>query len=216
MQTNEKKVKMNVQFLNHTVKLHSEEPYMTSTIASPVDGKSVQSFNFHDIEFKMASEHTVNSAVYPLEIQFSGMPDVNKSLVTTEGLIDNRSYRKLIYSQLVSEGQNKYKGLQSFMNIFDYDMAFDPPKIRPEEFKKGEIILEYEFDALQFIPDNKFLYQVYEGSDTSPPCSENVLWVVRLDPIKVVDPILMNLDLMFSHKPARSLQKLNRRPVVTE
>jgi len=54
---------------------------------------------------------------------------------------------------------------------------------------------------------------MYEGSLTTPPCTENVLWVVFLDTIRAGAEQIRALDSFFQTKPSRALQKVNRRPI---
>lgn len=55
----------------------------------------------------------------------------------------------------------------------------------------------------------------YQGSLTSPPCTENVAWTVLLDPLIVSDAALFAFNSIFPNN-ARPLQPLNRRYILTD
>ena len=55
----------------------------------------------------------------------------------------------------------------------------------------------------------------YQGSLTMPPCSENVLWTVLMDPLVVSDAALLAFNSLFALN-ARPLQPLNRRYILTD
>lgn len=61
-----------------------------------------------------------------------------------------------------------------------------------------------------FLP-NKLDYFTYAGSLTTPPCSENVTWIVMQEPIEVSKQQLKELQSNILHYDARNLQLLNGR-----
>jgi carbonic anhydrase len=54
---------------------------MHAAVHNPRDTLSVQQFDFKEVHLKMPSEHTVSHKIYPIELQFMGVPDLGKSLV---------------------------------------------------------------------------------------------------------------------------------------
>lgn len=51
------------------------------------------------------------------------------------------------------------------------------------------------------------------GSMTTPPCMEDVLWVVVLKSIMAEPEDLIFIDRLFNVKPSRHLMDSHRRPV---
>lgn len=80
--------------------------------------------------------------------------------------------------------------------------------------KEGEKSELSDFDPSFMITDIGDIFR-YQGSQTKPPCSENVLWTVLIDPLVVSDAALLALDALFDHN-ARPLQPLNRRYILTD
>lgn len=73
--------------------------------------------------------------------------------------------------------------------------------------KAGSVIL----NANNLLPDNKNLFS-YQGSLTTPPCSEGVSWSVLLEPIELSPEQVATFQQIFQHN-ARPLQPLNGRSV---
>ena len=91
--------------------------------------------------------------------------------------------------------------------IFDGFMAKAP-------VKEGSKSAVESFDPtpLSSDPTDQFRYQ---GSLTTPPCTQNVLWTVLTDPIVVSDAALLAFNSLFKNN-ARPLQPVNRRYVLTD
>jgi carbonic anhydrase len=71
---------------------------------------------------------------------------------------------------MVKEGKNSqpFELLESYLPI-----------------QKGETkLIQASFDISQNLPEEKG-YFTYEGSLTTPPCSENVTWIVFKEPIEI-------------------------------
>jgi carbonic anhydrase len=56
-------------------------------------------------------------------------------------------------------------------------------------------------------------YYAYEGSLTTPPCSEVVNWLLLTEPIQVADSDIASFAKLYAMN-ARPVQKLNRRFVL--
>jgi hypothetical protein len=85
----------------------------------------------------------------------------------------------------------------------------EPPKAGdPVEEKKLNF---YELFFFNGTYDADVPYAMYEGSLTSPPCTEDILWVIFLDDIKASQEQIKFIDNLFVIKPSRHLQNLNRR-----
>lgn len=55
----------------------------------------------------------------------------------------------------------------------------------------------------------------YQGSLTTPPCSETVTWTILTDPLTVSDAAVNSFEILFGMN-ARPIQPLNRRYVLTD
>jgi carbonic anhydrase len=69
-----------------------------------------------------------------------------------------------------------------------------------------------EVDFHSFLPETEHFYR-YQGSLTTPPCSETVLWTVMQDPVAVSDEAIEDFGRMFEMN-ARPLQSAHRRFVL--
>ncbi|MBD8890516.1 carbonic anhydrase [Roseibium litorale] len=69
-----------------------------------------------------------------------------------------------------------------------------------------------EADAAKLLPATQHFYR-YEGSLTTPPCSETVVWTVLKEPIKVSEESIKEFQKLYDAN-ARPLQKLDRRYIL--
>ena len=79
---------------------------------------------------------------------------------------------------------------------------------------KGEATLKEPVDATALLPKNRHFFR-YEGSLTTPPCSEVVNWYVFSTPIAVAASDIETFKGIFPMN-ARPLQPLRRRMLLTD
>ena len=77
---------------------------------------------------------------------------------------------------------------------------------------------EQQFDltvnAEDLLPDNRTTFR-YDGSLTTPPCSENVMWVMMVTPLTLSKAQVQAFEAIFPHNN-RPVQPLNGRVVLTD
>ena len=111
-------------------------------------------FNLIQFHFHTPSEHTINGKHYPLEGHF-----VHKS----------KDGEYLVIAIMYKEGKHN-KALQKVLN----DMSA----------QKGKVVkLKEMFNPGELFP-HKLDYYRYEGSFTTPPCTEGVRWIVIKMPVE--------------------------------
>ncbi len=103
--------------------------------------------------FHSPSEHTVNGKHYPMEMHL-----VHKS---NEG-------RAAVIGILINEG----KPNESFGSVWDYL----PSATRTE--RKSDVVV----NTRGLLPKSREHFR-YQGSFTTPPCTEDVLWIVMSEPV---------------------------------
>ncbi|WP_019039092.1 carbonic anhydrase [Psychroflexus tropicus] len=112
-------------------------------------------FHLKQFHFHEPAEHLIEGVRYPLEIHL---------------VHQNSDTEFLVLSVMVKEGQNSkpFELLESYLPI-----------------QKGETkLIQAPFDMSQNLPDQKG-YFTYQGSLTTPPCSEDVTWIVFKKPIEI-------------------------------
>ncbi len=129
------------------------------------------------------SEHKIDGIRYPLELHF-----VHKAL---DGSI-------LVLSTMVKEGrENSYfEKLKVFKNLAakqkeNTDIVFNPEKLYPK---------------------NKSYYR-YTGSLTTPPCTDNVEWIVFKNPIEMTEDEIEEIAEHLPKNNNRPIQPINDRKV---
>ncbi|WP_242203875.1 carbonic anhydrase [Aestuariivivens insulae] len=173
--------------------------YTPTTLISKVDnnGHSIQ-FNFEEgdsinyrgktyylkqIHFHEPSEHKINGVVFPIEMH---LVHVNK-----RGEI----------AVLAVFGE---EGSQS--QLFEFFESFLPL----EKGETKEIHQKIDLSSL-FLKDKH--YYSYNGSLTTPPCTENVSWVVFKEPIILSEAEVLKLKRTMPLNNYRNEQDLNGRTV---
>lgn len=77
---------------------------------------------------------------------------------------------------------------------------------------EGQVTIHREIDAYQFMPPVVGVYR-YEGSLTTPPCSETVHWTVMTTPVSASSSQIEAFTTLFPWN-ARPVQPLNRRYIL--
>lgn len=143
------------------------------------DGSSIsyngKTYNLVQFHAHEESEHTVDGVRYPLELHF-----VHKAV---DGSI-------LVIGVFVKDGnENSY---------------FEHLKMFKTLAKEGSEGVDIPFNPEKMYPKDKSYYN-YMGSLTTPPCTENVTWIVFKNPITMSDNEIKDI--------AKHLPKNNNRPI---
>jgi carbonic anhydrase len=130
------------------------------------------------------SEHTIDGIRYPLELHF-----VHKA---ADGSV-------LVIGVMVKEGEeNSY---------------FEKLKIFKSLAKNGREDADIPFNPEKMYPKNKSYY-TYHGSLTTPPCSDNVTWIVFKEPIKMTEEEVEEIAKYLPKSNNRPIQPLNGRKIL--
>jgi len=142
-----------------------------------------EKYELKQIHFHEASEHTLNGIRYPLEMHMVHVSKTNK--------IANLAV-------IAQEGQSSepFTFLENFLPV-----------------KRGETKpIDTYFDLNSNLPDTKEYY-TYNGSLTTPPCTENVTWYIFKEPITVSFEQVKQLQELMPINNYRNGQPLNGRIV---
>ena len=82
----------------------------------------------------------------------------------------------------------------------------------PQEKDKEAALDKVQIDLTQLLPANRGYY-TFQGSLTTPPCSENVTWFVLKHPVTISDAEIVRFSNLYSND-ARPTQPLNGRVVL--
>ena len=125
--------------------------------------------------FHAPAEHIVNGKRASIEIHF-----VHK----------DKKGHILVVSLMVNNGKMNYALHDIFNNI-------------PQQANSTNFIEDKKINPLDFFPQGGGYY-IYTGSFTSPPCAENVTWIILNEPIEASLEQIMKLT---------SVYRMNNRPV---
>ncbi len=173
--------------------------YTPSTLLSHVDnnGHSIQ-FNFEEgdsinyknktyflkqIHFHEPSEHKINGIIYPIEMHLVHVGESGE--ITVLGIFGEEGYE----SQL-------FEFFESFLPL--------------ESGDSKEIHQKIDLSCLLL---NDKHYYSYSGSLTTPPCTENVNWIVFKEPFILSEPEVLKLKEAMPLNNYRNQQALNGRIV---
>lgn len=147
-----------------------------------IDGVSYDLKQFH---FHLPSEHTENGAHTAMELHFVHA-DKNGKLAVVGVLMDE-------------DDSNDAGDKSAFADLFK--------KLPPKEGATTKITKT--FDLTSFLPGDRDQYQ-YEGSLTTPPCTEGVKWTVLKESVDVAPDEVAAYKELFP-KSNRPTQPLNDR-----
>ncbi|XP_073493859.1 carbonic anhydrase-like [Phyllobates terribilis] len=145
------------------------------------------------------SEHTINGKAFPLEIHFvfynTKYEDLTEAKANPDGLA--------VVGVLFEIGHENY-ALNNLINAL------------PQVAHKGESAT-VAIDLQQMIPRSVVNYYKYQGSLTTPPCSENVAWHVISSPAQLsqaqYETIASSLYFTSRDSEEQSQMSNNFRPV---
>ena len=145
-----------------------------------------EEFQLLQYHFHSPSEHTVGGKHFPIEMHM-----VHKSA----------NGKLAVVGVFIEEGK--------------HNSAFDPVWSNLPSSKSVQHHLEHvTVDVNQLLPTRKTTYR-YDGSLTTPPCSEGVKWIVMTDPVQIsAQQINAFRNVMKDNN--RPVQPLNARKVVTD
>jgi len=145
-----------------------------------------EEFQLLQYHFHSPSEHTVGGKHFPIEMHM-----VHKSA----------NGKLAVVGVFIEEGK--------------HNSAFDPVWSNLPSSKSVQHHLEHvTVDVNQLLPTRKTTYR-YDGSLTTPPCSEGVKWIVMTDPVQIsAQQINAFRNVMKDNN--RPVQPLNARRVVTD
>lgn len=143
-----------------------------------------QIFDLKQVHFHSPSEHTISGKSYPVEAHF-----VHK----------NEKGEIAVVAVLFSSGKLSTAIDQIWSHI---------PKDKGVEVSLGDLLINPSS-----LKSNINTYYFYHGSLTTPPCSENVTWVVLNTPMEMSETELKTFRDLY-HDNNRPLQKLNERQTV--
>jgi carbonic anhydrase len=139
-------------------------------------------FELLQIHFHEPSEHTINGIRYPIEVHFVHLNKENNEL--------------MVLAIFGKEGVNNefFAFLESYLPIQVGDTKS----------------IGVSFDLNTSLPDNLEYYN-YEGSLTTPPCTENVHWYVFKSPITLSVEQVKELQELMPLNNYRNEQPINSR-----
>ncbi|PIE44842.1 MAG: carbonic anhydrase [Gammaproteobacteria bacterium] len=143
-----------------------------------------ESFELKQFHFHSPSENHINGKSYPFESHFVHV---------------NKDGKIAVVSVLYNEGEEN-KALAEFWSQL--------PE-RQHETKK----LKKAVNAALLLPDNKDYYY-FNGSLTTPPCTEGVRWFVFKEALSISKEQLDTFSSVMPQKNNRPLQPKNARPIL--
>ncbi len=136
--------------------------------------------------FHAPSEHTINGVQYDAELHLVHTNAIGETAVI--GVLLSRS--------------------PAGLPIFDTIMALSPTS-------PGEIELSQEVNVFDLLPLRKGFYR-YEGSLTTPACSESVQWFLMQDTVPITPSALGRLHTVISLFPNYNGYPNNNRPIADQ
>lgn len=143
-----------------------------------------KTFNLLQFHFHAPSENTIDSKAFAMEGHFVHADD--KGNLAVIGV-------------MLNEGAEN----SSLANIWT---------IMPDHAGKT-VVADGTMNAMDLMPENKDYYR-FDGSLTTPPCSEGVTWMVMKNPINVSSEQAHKFAELFHGNNARPVQPINARTIL--
>ncbi|MFY0625670.1 MAG: carbonic anhydrase family protein [Reichenbachiella sp.] len=143
-----------------------------------------KNYSLLQFHFHTPSEHHVDDNEFPMEIHF-----VHQS---PEGIY-------AVVAVLVKEGQNENHFLTHFMKSL--------PTHYNEEIRTNE-----KADPIETFPKHLDRFYYYNGSFTTPPCTEGVHWIIMEEVVEATNEQIESIHKIIK-EDNRPVQKINNRLV---
>ena len=142
-----------------------------------------RTYGIKQFHFHTTSEHTINGAKYPMEVHLVHADD---------------SGHIAVIGLMFQEGaENPF--LKSFINAL------------PDEANE-DTTANIKFSVANLFPKDKAYFR-YEGSLTTPPCTEGVVWTVLKTPVSASKEQLAKMASMMPKENARPVQPIGDRKI---
>lgn len=175
----------------HTIVLPVPEGKWTLT----AEGETFSLINVH---FHSPSEHADNGNRYPLEAHF--VHRNAKGALAVVGVWFQSGDENPVLAQILRWAPEPTEG------------AHDARHARRKGHQERKRISNETVDLRALLPRSEGFFR-YNGSLTTPPCSEGVRWYVMQEPITASEPQLQRLRALLNEN-ARPVQPLNARRVL--
>jgi carbonic anhydrase len=139
-------------------------------------------FELHQFHFHAPSEHTVDGKHFPMEMHL-----VHKAQDGTSGVV------------------------AVFIQAGEHNRAFDPVWEHLPDANRPKQDVNITINASSLLPEDTSYYS-YDGSFTTPPCTEQVKWIVLAKPVSLSRQQIMRFREVI-HDNNRPVQPLNGRRV---
>jgi carbonic anhydrase len=143
-------------------------------------------FYLRQFHFHAPSEHTVNGVHYPFEVHFVHTDKYGNIAVVA-----------VLFKEEDDDSDISLKTLWKYF----------PRKVGEKK------TLPIKFNPASLLPENREAYR-YDGSLTTPPCSEGVRWFVLKIPMVISEDIVRDFEGLMGGPNNRPVQPINARKVL--
>ncbi|MEM8608382.1 MAG: carbonic anhydrase family protein [Myxococcota bacterium] len=167
-----------------------------------------------EVGTELDDDNNINFA--PVEENITELDDVEYMMgqfnfqTPAEHTIEGQSFDgELHFVHATSDGAQLVVGVMWEAGAFNNDVE---RLLQAIPSRDGNVNLIEDFDMESLLPDDAALY-AYQGSRTTPPCTEGVTWLVYDQPLEASSEQLMELRDAIGGTNSRGIQPLNGRSV---
>ena len=150
--------------------------------------------------WKVPAEHRVNTTQFAAELQVYHIQFATNRKVAISLLFDTKDFYEMEEKRKLDKNKNNIlldpRRLKTcFVDAFDFSAMGPLLKEDPTQNKLENLTVPLR-EFINFIPWDEVIY--YDGSETEPPCSETVTWIVNLKPHVITPDQVANLTALLS------------------